>query len=379
MTKPRAVICSQSNFATDYRVEKMRQTLTQAGYDVTLLGRSHPREERVSTADTRYMRFLFWHGPLFYAELNFRMALRLIFGRRYDLVVSIDLDTLAGCQLASRLRGERLIFDSHELFPEVPEIADKPRVKKVWNAIQDYCVPRIKPTDVCVTVCQSIADIFKKKYGRDFLVIRNAPLAARAEMVAKARGRVLSDVAGDRPFTILYQGAVNVGRGVEEVIEAMTRLDGCKFLVVGDGDVLPKCKTLAQRLGVADKVEFVGRVPFERLAPYMASADVGVVLMRNTCLNHYFALPNRVFDFVSANLPIIANRVPEVERIVEGEDVGVCIDGFTSDDIASAISYVRSQPELTARWRHNMQQLAPRLTWEGEARQLIDLINPAAK
>ncbi len=377
MTQPRkAVICSQSNFATDYRIEKMRQTLTSLGYDVTLLGRSHPHDGRKAADGVVYMRHLFWHGPLFYAELNLRLFFRLLFGRRWDLIVSVDLDTLLGCQVAARLRSIRLMWDSHELFPEVPEIANKPKVKKVWWAIQNFCVPRLRESDLAVTVCQSIADIFFERYGREFLVVRNAPLAARAAEIARAN---TDAVSVPHPFTILYQGAVNVGRGIEETIRALRQLPDCRFLVVGDGDVLASAKALAAEVGVADRVEFVGRVPFVDLAPYMAKSDVGIVFMQNLCLNYYYALPNRVFDFVQAGLPILGSRFPEIAAIVENQKddysnplpVGLCIDDTEPDTIARAIRQIMVDPDMVARWRGNVKHLAPRLTWEADAEKIV--------
>ncbi len=357
---PRAVICSQSNFATDYRVEKMRQTLTYCGYEVSLLGRRHPRESREEGRSAHYMRLLFWRGPLFYAELNIRLALHLLLHRRADLIVSIDLDTLAGCMAASRIRSSRLLFDSHELFPEVPEIAGKPFVKRVWQAVQDFCVPRLRASDVAVTVCQSIADVFRSRYGRRFLVVRNVPLAGRADS-ASAR-----EAGPSRPFTILYQGAVNVGRGVEEVIEALPSLPGCRFVVVGDGDVMPEARRLAASLGLTGRVDFVGRVPFSSLGPYMSGADLGVVFMKDLSLNQRFALPNRVFDFIQAGLPILANRLPEMSRIVEGEGVGLCVGQVSASAVAQAISGVMGRPADLARWRANELRLAPKLTWQNE-------------
>lgn len=358
--KRRAIICSQSNFTTDYRIEKMRRTLTDCGYEVTLLGRSHPHERRASAHGVHYMRLLFWHGLLFYAELNLRLALHLLLHRRADLVVAIDLDTLPGCLLGARLRGERLMFDSHELFPEVPEIAGKPFVKKVWWALQDFCVPLLRRTDVRVTVCQSIADVFARRYGAAFRVVRNVPLAGRTLAPVELR-----EVKG-RPFTLLYQGAVNVGRGVEEVIQALPRLEGCRFVVVGDGDVMGRVRQMAADLGVADRVEFVGRVPFDRLSPYMAGADLGIVMMKNISLNQYYALPNRIFDFIQAGLPILANSLPEISRIVEGDDVGMCIDTLSASSVAEAVKSIIANPDWRVRWHANMLSLSHAMTWQAE-------------
>lgn len=366
----RATICSQSNFATDYRVEKMRRTLTSLGYSVTLLGRSHPREGRRGGGHVKYMRMLAWRGPLFYLELNVRLFLRLLLGERQGLVVSVDLDTLPGCLAAARLRGFRLVWDSHELFPEVPEIAHKPFVRRTWWRIQDLCVPCLRPDDIGVTVCRPIAEVLQGRYGRRFLVVRNAPARDRQETVTEARrgGRL------PRPFTLLYQGAVNVGRGVEEAIEALAGLPECRLVVVGDGDVIGAARELAARVGVADRVEFVGRVPFERLPAYMADADLGLVMLRDLCLNYRYALPNRVFDFIGAGLPILACRLPEIEKIVEGEDVGMCIESLTAKELSEAVRVVMSHPEMLARWRGNMLRLAPSLTWEAETAELVETL-----
>lgn len=372
MSRGRATICSQSNFATDYRVEKMRRTLTSLGYAVSLLGRSHPREGRRGGVNVLYMRLLTWRGPLFYFELNVRLFLRLLFGARQALVVSVDLDTLPGCLAAARLRGFRLLWDSHELFPEVPEIAHKPFVRRVWWQIQDFCVPCLRFCDVRVTVCQSIADILRRRYGRRILVVRNVPMRDRMEAVAEARTR--ADGGPSRPFTLLYQGAVNVGRGVEEAIEALAELPGCRLMVVGGGDVLEASRLLAERTGVADRVEFVGRVPFERLPAYMAAADLGLVLLRDMSLNYRYALPNRVFDFIGAGLPILACRLPEIEKIVEGEDVGMCIGSLTVKELAEALRAIVAHPEMLRRWRGNMRRLAPSLTWEAETAELADAL-----
>lgn len=368
MMARRAVICSQSNFATDYRIEKMRQTLISLGYEVMLLGRRHRREDRPDGTGVRYMRLLFWHGPLFYAELNIRLFLALLFGKRADLVVSIDLDTLAGCQGAARLRRTRLLWDSHELFPEVPEIAGKPFVKKTWWAVQNFCVPRLRETDIAVTVCQSIADIFKEKYGRQFMVIRNAPLASRSALFTTPQP------TSDHPFTLLYQGAVNVGRGIEESIQALPLMPDVRLVVVGGGDVLDDVKALAVKTGVSDRVDFIGRVPFSQLPAYMATADMGLVLMRNICLNYYYALPNRIFDFVQARLPILANRLPEIERIVEGEDVGVCIETLSPEAIAKAVNDVMINKGQITQWRKNMATLSAKLTWDKEVEPLCAIL-----
>ncbi len=365
MTKRQALICTQSDLTTDYRVHKMAQTLRSVGYEVSFLSRSHPDRAKNTCTDTHIMRLLTWRGPLFYAEFNIRIFLYLLFHRRYDLIVAIDLDTIAGCAMGKKLRGGKLFFDSHEYFPGLPELVGRPLISKVWTKIQDIFV---HSADVCATVCQGIADIFKQKYDVDFLVVRNAPLADREVDTP------LANVEANRPFTLLYQGAVNIGRGVEETIRAMKQLPDCRLLIVGSGDIVSQCKQLSEELRVTDRVIFCGRRPFAELAKYMSQADLGLVLSADTCINQHFVLPNRIFDFVHATLPILANRLPEMSRIVEGENVGLCIDSISPDEIVSAVGQIRSDISRIGVWKQNMLRLRNVLTWENETAQLIERI-----
>jgi len=362
MSRPLAIICTQSDLISDYRIHKMSFTLRQVGFDVQYVTRSHHLHKDKPADDLHIMRLLFERGPLFYAEFNLRLWWHLLW-RRCRLVVSVDLDSLAGCFLASRMTGKQLLWDSHEYFPEVPEIANKPVVKWVWNKIQDIFVPHLNH---CVTVCQSIADIFQQRYGKHFHVIRNAPLSTRALDYSTIPSQNHS-----RPFTILYVGAVNIGRGVEESIEALTQLPDCRLLVVGDGDVYQQCVDLAESLGVSNQVTFTGRKPFNMLTQYMQQADLGICLFRNLSLNYYYCLPNRLFDFIQAGLPVMAVDFPEVSRIVKGYNVGITMPEISVGGIVEAVRFAQSHPNEVSLWKNNMQIAAKELVWENDAHSII--------
>ena len=368
MARKRAVICSQNGFSTDYRVFKLSETLRESGYEVTLLGRRHPRRDESEREGVSLMRLLFWRGPLFYAEFNWRLALRLLFGKRYDLVVSIDLDTLPGCVIGSKLRGERLLFDSHEYFPGMPEIAHKPFVKWVWGKMADIFIPK---ADILMTVCSSVARLYCERSGGrkyDFIIVRNVPLSSRAVAV-QAHER------HDGSFNILYQGAVNVGRGVEEAVEALPSLPGCRLTVVGDGDVMETVRGKVAELHLESRVSIVGRKAFSELPPYMAEADLGLVVLRDMSENYHSALPNRLFDFIHAGLPVVGSDLPEIAAVVRGEDIGVCIEELTPKAIVEAVGYAMHHPEKMQAWRQNMKRIAPAYVWERDAAPLKEALS----
>ena len=169
----RAIVSVINDLVTDQRVNKSCLALQKVGYEVLLVGRqqrkSPPMDERPYA--THRMKLLFEKGPLFYAEYNIRLFFFLLF-HRANLLLSNDLDTILPNYFISRLKGIKMIFDSHEYFTETPELVNRPKVQQVWKRIEGFTVPKLNEM---ITVCDSIADLFREKYGVKVHVIRNIP------------------------------------------------------------------------------------------------------------------------------------------------------------------------------------------------------------
>lgn len=358
-TKKRVIICSTSDYAADYRLYKTTLSLTQIGFEVVRVGRHRKGHLHQEEKDLRLMKLLFEKGPLFYLEMNIRLFLFLVFSKCH-IIYSVDLDTLPGCRLAAMLRRKKLVFDSHEYFPEVPELKDRPLIKSIWLLLERLCVPGIH---LGITVCQSIANIYKHKYGLPFYVVRNIPLEKRTQPSSDTS-------SSTRPFTLLYQGAVNEGRGLEPMIEAMPSLPQCRLVIVGDGPIIKQIKELVNQKYLNERVLFEGKKPFDQLPAYMADADLGLVLLENKGLNYYYSLPNRLFDFIQAGLPILAMDFPEMAAIVKGYDVGLCVDHMEPEKLAQVIGQLMQNQTQMAIWRKNMATAALELTWEHEFKTL---------
>lgn len=358
-----------NDLVTDQRVHKVCTSLQRAGYEVKLIGRRF-RDSRplVRTYRTDRMRLLFNRSFFFYAEYNIRLFFYLLF-ERTDLFLSNDTDSLPANYVASRIRRKPLIFDAHEIFPEAPEITSRKGVKAVWTAIERNIFPRLK---YCYTVCRSIADYYRKLYGVDMQVVRNIPFGGNDRSGGKVRKESkLTAPAGKK--IILYQGAVNVGRGIEQVVEAMPYLDDFIFYVIGDGDVLEDLKEMTREKRLDDRVCFLGRIPFEELADYTSGADIGVNLLENKGLNYYFSLPNRIFDFIRAGVPVLANDFPEIGRIVSHYRVGKLVSHFEPLFLAEAIRELATTPRDEAGFaRANAE-----LTWENEASVVLEVVRKA--
>ena len=303
----RIAIAVTNDLATDQRVDRTCRALTADGWQVLLVGRRLPASPPLGPRPyaTRRMRLLFRRSALFYAEYNFRLFLLLLF-RRTSCILANDTDTLAACTLAARLRRKPLAFDAHELFPDVPELQGRPLVQAVWRWVERRCLPRVAQG---FTVSQSVADEYRRRYGIGMTVVRNLPDRP------PTAPRALQPAAGQR--TLLYQGAVNVGRGVRELVDVLRILPECRLIVAGDGDCLAAEQNHAASLPWADRVRFLGRVAPDALHTLTAQADLGLCLLQDLGLNYRYSLPNRIADFANAGVPILATDFPEIRRTLQ--------------------------------------------------------------
>jgi glycosyltransferase involved in cell wall biosynthesis len=352
-----------NDLVTDQRVHKVCTTLLQEDFQINLVGRklknSKPLERKYNT--TRFQLF-FNKSFLFYAEYNIRLFFYLLFTKT-DVFLSNDTDSLPANYLASRLRKKPLIFDAHEMFPEMPEVIDRKMVKWFWKKIEDWIFPNLKYS---YTVCRSIADIYNRKYNINMHVVRNIPFSEHNITPSPA-------INANGKKILLYQGAVNMGRGIEWVIDTMPHLDGYVFYVVGGGDVLDELKMRVKKRRLEDRVLFTGKIPFEQLAAYTQSADIGINLLENKGLNYYYSLPNRIFDYIRNHIPVLSVDFPEIRKIVAHYDIGVLINHFEPEFLAETIR------KMTANGKNEkgFATANAELSWENESLTLLRIVKDA--
>lgn len=357
-----------NDIVTDNRIHKIALSLEANGYKVTVVGRKFKKLEKPLYRQYKIRRFRLWFnkGPFFYLNLNLRIFLYL-FSTDFSIILSNDLDTLLSCKLAAVLRRKKLVFDSHELFPEVPELVHRPRVRKIWQMLEKKLVSKIK---YGFTVSPSIADYYFNTYGVRFEVIRNLGnfrFDHEFEGVEKSEHRKI----------IIYQGALNLGRGLELLIESMQHLNGAKLQIIGAGDIASKLKRLTKKLNLEDKVKFIGRLPMERLWKYTASANIGISIEENLGLNYKYALPNKLFDYIQARIPVIISDLPEMTNIVNRYNIGEILVERTPEKLAQIIQKMINEEGSGSKYSSNLELAARDLCWEKEEDKLIKLFRHA--
>lgn len=316
------VVAVSDDLLTDQRVLRACDALHEAGLKVKLIGRSWPDSTPLNRPyESRKMRLVFHKTALFYAEFNLRLFLMLMFSKA-DAFYANDSDTLLAVGMAAHLRGKPFVFDSHELFPDVPELVDKPFVRKVWGRVEWCFIPKAAAR---VTVNQSLAEELQRRYGVPFDVVRNLSSSLDTDVEERPNG------SEDSRF-LLYQGAVNKGRCVKELIDAMEFVDNYKLVVAGGGDLHDEMRRYAASRSYGERIVFTGRIKPDELKKLTPKASLGFCIMEDMGLNYYLSLPNRIGDYASAGVPVVASDFPEIGRVVKKYGIGTLVDEATAKD-----------------------------------------------
>ena len=352
----RIFVSVTNDMTNDQRVNRVCNTLCDMGFDVVVLCRRlrssaelEPRRYKV-----KRFRLLFNKGMLFYACFNMRLFFYLLF-HRADVLLANDLDTLLANAMASKLKREKLYYDTHELFTEVPELQDAGVKKKVWLWIERHCIHRPVAT---YTVCRSIADYYNEKYGLDMKVVRNLPIVKDMQPY------------DTRENILLYQGALNMGRGIELLIEMMKHFPDYKLYIAGKGYMDAELKKLAADLSLSERVVFTGNLRFDELHKLTSRAKIGFSVEQGTSLNYRYALPNKVFDYIQAGTPVVCSDLPEMRAVVDEYSVGEIFAEHDAESLAKLVSNMLENHEKLFEYHNNCIVAAKVLNWENEQKIL---------
>ena len=366
--KKRIIVSVTNDLYTDQRVHKVCQFLHENNYNVLLVGRKRRSSLKLNPRDykTKRMRLLFEKGALFYAFFNLRLFFFLLF-RKSDVLLSNDLDTLLANYLISKIKRNRLIYDTHELFTEVPELTSRPKVRKIWLGIEKWIFPKLKTV---YTVNQSIADIYTKRYNVPVKVVRNI---SPKWVVTGIKTKLELQLPEDKHIIILQGAGINIDRGAEEAVEAMKHVEHAVLVFVGDGDVIPQLKTKVISENLNEKVMFFGKKPYDELMQYTYHADIGLTLDKNTNPNYKYSLPNKVFDYIHTNTAIIASDILEVSNIVQKHKVGLIINNVSAMSISKAITTLIKDQQKLITFKENCSKASEIENWGKEKAVLTSI------
>ncbi len=224
--------------------------------------------------------------------------------------------------------------------------------------------------DAMIVASPSWIDWIRNLYGAipdPSVVVLNVPVPTEIDPSKDLRAEL--DIAPDQRI-VIYQGSIQENRGIEPAIEAVTQLDNVVLVVIGYGYYRPTLEDLVEERGLTDKVLFFGPVPNDELISYSASADIGLANIVNSSVSYYTSLPNKLFEYAMAGIPVIGSDSPEIGRIVAEEQIGEVCDPEDPTQIADAIERILADP---GRYAAGLSHAAARYNWSVEQEKLLDL------
>lgn len=337
-------------------MQRICGSLADAEYEVLLVGRKLKTSPPLQDKNYKQKRLNCWFskGRLFYAEFNIRLFFFLLFNRA-DCICAIDLDTVLPCYYISKLKKIRRAYDAHEYFSQLDEVISRPSIYRFWYRIEKKMFSKIKTG---YTVCDSLAAEFKKNYNADYKVIRNVPVLS--ELTKQER---LQQV-------ILYQGAVNKGRGLDKLAIAMKSVNA-QLWVCGDGNYMEEMRSVVQTNDLSNKVIFFGMLEPISLKKKTNEAYIAINPFEKTGLNQYLSLSNKFFDYIHAATPQVTMNYPEYRKINEQYKIAELIDELEPGSISNAINKLLNDKELYSHLKQNCIKARNELNWQNEKNKLV--------
>ncbi|HLW01588.1 MAG TPA: glycosyltransferase family 4 protein [Ktedonobacterales bacterium] len=367
---------------TDGRVLREATALVRAGMAVSIVDiedqREGPVEEDLQGVRLRHLRSPSWFvstrfKPWFLVkafQIFCRGTLALLRAPT-DVYHAQDMTALPACYIAARLRRKPLIFDAHELPWVEPTTTRFRRLNALAIRVFKGMVPRCNGV---ITVSPPIAQELQRRYGGpEPVLIRNMPEYQAPVSSDRLRNRL---GLSEQTRIALYQGNLQPDRGLDRLVYAAKFLDpGVVIVLMGRsvmGDALQK---LIAQEGVDDRIKVLPPVPYAELLEWTTSADVGLILYaRSHSLNVQMCLPNKLFEYLMAGLPVLASSLDAVAEILQTYEVGAIVSSLEPEEIGRAISALVADSAALARMKANALAAAQHdLRWDVESQRLLQL------
>ncbi|WP_153463374.1 glycosyltransferase [Sediminibacillus terrae] len=290
------------------------------------------------------------------------------YGKDYSIYHSNDLNTLPQGYICAKLRikKKRLIYDSHEV-----QTSRTGYDKKYFGTLEKFYIKRI---DDMIVENHTRAKYNQDLYGFYPNVVHNYPFAQKDKHIKRAPLHSLLQLPPDGKI-LLYQGGIQAGRGLEKLIQAVPHFIEGTLVLIGDGRIKPSLEILVEEMGLQEKVKFLPKVPLTDLPSYTKTAYIGFQVLNNTNFNHYSASSNKLFEYMMAGVPVVACSFPEIKKVVEGENVGICVDSHDYLSIAAGVNELLENETLHKEMAENTKTAKGKYNWELEKIKFLEIYN----
>ena len=378
---PKVVHIVLNTFVQDSRVMRECKSLTENGYDVMVIaywmkGLKEEEFQDGYTIKRLRLKTKSWTNNSIvqvFKYLEFLIkALLIIRNIKPEICHGHDPSGLFVAYYAKVFWDCKLIYDSHELWGHTSHMKNYNKILyKTGGVFEKYI---IKISDIVITVNKSIADILKQNTGKENIkIIRNISEINTVNLKLKRSRLNLPNYK----FILIYIGSLAQGRGVNRLIECMTNVhkDIGLAIVGGEEKYHVGYNKLIERFFLSGRIRLLPSVSPNEVISICSVADVGIHPIENTCLNHFYCLPNKLFQYIQAGIPVLCSDFPEMRKIVDGYKIGEVFDVENINNISDTINILFKDMERLMEYKNNCVQASATLNWDIEKLKLFDIYN----
>lgn len=371
MDNKTACICFLGNPNFDTRVNNLANSLEAEGIRTEIIGFEWRDPDFVEQKGkkTIYKLDKSKSSLLYYAKFKTCLIFHLL-KTNADYYFAEDVYTLPFVTMIAKIKKAKVVYNSRELFTQLAGLRNKPFVQKIISSLEKMY---IRKADLVLTTGEMDTQFLENLYHlSDILTIRNLPLLQQPRIQVDYK----EFLKLDRKYKVLlYQGVLFDGRGIDQIIKLLSELEEYIFVLCGTGEHKEKFVKLAEEVGVQNRVFFLGAIDQSELINYTAGADLGFSLIENISVSYYYALPNKLFEYIMASVPVIVSDLPQMRKIVEDYKVGEVVEFDAIEKLKESIIRLTESSDSIKKLKDNCKIAADDLNWQKEFKKLMERLN----
>jgi glycosyltransferase involved in cell wall biosynthesis len=369
--KKKVLITFLGNINYDTRCKNLYDTFSANNFDVEFIGfdwlTKGFTETRGEVSIIKLKKgFL---SISFYLKFIWHLKLKLI-TTKASIIFAEDIYTLPFAIIFGKLKRAKIYYDSRELFGYLAGLKEKKFKQVFWKWTEKFF---IRKADYVIVTGAMDGEFLKKEYRlKNIILLRNLPRYYKPALKLDLHSHL--QIHKSKKI-ILYQGVLLKGRGIEKVFTVLKELSDHVFVIAGGGEYEEHYQNLAEQMNLTDQVFFLGKLTQEDLPQVTASVDIGVSLIENLSTSYYYALPNKLFEYIMAEVPVIVSNLPQMKEIIDKYDVGYAVEFESKDELANAIKKLTEDSKLFESKKQNCQIASQELNWEKEVVSLLKTLS----
>ncbi|MBC2305038.1 glycosyltransferase [Listeria booriae] len=283
----------------------------------------------------------------------------------YDFYHANDLNTLPQATVCAKVfHRKKLIYDSHEV-----QTSRTGYNHPIYGISEKWL---LRFADVCIHENDTRATYIAKRYHFYPKVIHNYPDKVYLEKQSAIDLHGILAIPRHEPI-LLYQGGVQIGRGLDKLVEAVPYFDRGVVVIIGDGRIKKYLQQQVIDANLTQKIKFLPKVPLRDLLHYTKQAYLGFQVLNNICFNHYSASSNKLFEYIMSGVPVIGSDFPEIKKVIQGESVGLVVDSHNPISIAAGVNQLLANPVLREAYHQNCYRAREIYNWENEKKHFLEI------